>query len=167
MRKFTSQDSSPLITVGEHVAKIDKVYLGEAKGNGLYKDLTEQLIVVFKVGKKQITRWFNLMGYQVDADEPTVKDDQDRDIPNYLTKNSKRIEDKKNTEACLRIIGQLGHDAGIALDEDFEPSDLEGKEIGIKVVEDNSFGKPQLKVAFTLPAERVSATEEKAEAFAE
>lgn len=165
--KFTSQDSSPLINVGEHVALIDKVYLGEAKGNGLYKDLTEQLIVVFKVGKKQITRWFNLKGYQVDADEPTVKDDQERDIPNYLTdKNSKRIEDKKNTEACLRIIGQLGHDAGIALEEDFEPSDLEGKEIGIKIVEDNSFGKPQLKVAFTMLAERVSATEE-AKAFAE
>ena len=166
--KFKSQDSSPLISVGEHVATIDKVYLGEAEGDGRYNDKTEQLVVVFIALGKQITRWFNLKGYKTDPKKPTVQDDQGRDIPNYLKdKQGNRLEDESNTEACLRIIGQLGHDTGIAADEDFEPSDLEGKEIGINVVSDNSFGKDRLKVAFTMPAERVSAASEKAEAFAE
>ena len=166
--KFKSQDSSPLIAVGEHLAIIDKVYLGEAEGNGRYNDKTEQLVVVFMAAKKLITRWFNLKGYEVDPDEKTIKDDSGRDIPNYLIdKQGNRIEDEKNTEACLRIIGQLGCDAGIASDEDFEPSDLEGLEVGISVIEDSSFGKARLKVAYTLPAERVSAASEKAEAFAD
>ena len=166
--KFKSQDRSPLIAVGEHKATIDKVYLGEAEGNGRYNDKTEQLVVVFMAAKKQITRWFNLKGYKTDPKKPTIEDDKGRDIPNYLVdKQGNRLEDEKNTEACLRIIGQLGHDAGIATDEDFEPSDLEGKEIGINIVEDASFGKARLKVAFTMPAERVSAASEKAEDFAE
>ena len=54
--KFKSQDSSPLISVGEHVATIDKVYLGEAEGNGRYNDKTEQLVVVFLAAGKQSTR---------------------------------------------------------------------------------------------------------------
>lgn len=166
--KFLSQDSSPLIAVGEHVAKIDKVYLGEAEGNGRYNDKTEQLVVIFLAAGKQITRWFNLKGYKTDPKKPTIEDDQGRSIPNYLTdKAGNRLEDEANTEACQRIIGQLGHDAGISADEDFEASDLEGKEIGIKVDMDTSFGKDRLKVVYTMPAGRVSEVSEKAQAFAE
>lgn len=156
--KIISADSSPLIAAGEHLAKITKAFMVEAEGNGLYKDKTQQLAVVFESDGKQITRWFNLKGYQVDEKKPEIKDDEGRTIPNYLTDaKGSRIEDEANTAACLKILGQLAHDTGIAEGDEIDVSDLEGKEVGINVSRnDTGFGS-RLRVSYTLPADRVKA----------
>jgi len=158
--KFTSKSNSALIEPGIHLATIDKVYTDTASTGA------EQLAVQFIADGKQITRWYNLSGYQIDADEPTTQDAQGRTVPNYkLGKNGKRLKDPAKTESCLSIIGQLGSDAGIPAEEDFEPSDLEGSEVGICVEsEDNGFGQ-RLNVRYTMPSERVSEDAEVDEVF--
>jgi len=77
--KFTSQDSNPLIGEGEHQATIARAYMSDDSSTG-----ETQLAVLFKVGLKQITRWFNLKGFKVDPDEPKTTDAKGREIPNYL-----------------------------------------------------------------------------------
>ena len=164
--KFTSQDSNPLIGEGEHQATIARAYMSDDSSTG-----ETQLAVLFKVGLKQITRWFNLKGFKVDPDEPKTTDAKGREIPNYLlTKNGKRIEDKEKTKSCMRIVGQLGHDIGIEVGEEFDLEDLVGAEIGINVVKETSdfaSSGSRLRVSYTLPADKVKAPAEgeKAEVF--
>ena len=159
--KFVIKSNSALIEPGIHLATIDKVYTDTASTGA------EQLAVQFVADGKQITRWYNLSGYKIDADEPTTQDAQGRTVPNYkLGKNGKRLKDPAKTESCLSIIGQLGSDAGLGEPgEDFEPSDLEGEQVGICVEsEDNGFGQ-RLNVRYTMPAERVADDAEADEVF--
>ena len=158
--KFTSKSNSALIEPGIHLATIDKVYTDTASTGA------EQLAVQFVADGKQITRWYNLSGYKIDSDEPTTQDAQGRTVPNYsLGKNGKRLKDPAKTESCLSIIGQLGSDAGIPAGEDFEPSDLEGEQVGICVEsEDTGFGQ-RLNVRYTMSAERVADDAEADEVF--
>ena len=158
--KFKAKSNSALIEPGIHLATIDKVYTDTASTGA------EQLAVQFIADGKQITRWYNLSGYKIDADEPTTQDSQGRTVPNYsLGKNGQRLKDSAKTESCLSIIGQLGSDAGIPAGEDFEPSDLEGEQVGICVEsEDNGFGQ-RLNVRYTMPAERVADDAEADEVF--
>lgn len=148
--KFTSKSNSALIEPGIHLASISKVYSDDASTGA------EQLAVIFVADGKQITRWYNLTGYKIDANEPTTQDSQGRTIPNYLLgKNGKRLKDSAKTESCLSIVGQLGSDAGVPAGEDFNPEDLVGEQIGICVKnEDSGFG-PRLSVHYTMPASRV------------
>ena len=158
--KFVIKSNSALIEPGIHLATIDKVYTATASTGA------EQLAVQFVADGKQITRWYNLSGYKIDSDEPTTQDAQGRTVPNYsLGKNGKRLKDPAKPESCLSIIGQLGSDAGIPAGEDFEPSDLEGEQVGICVEsEDNGFGQGHY-VRYTLSAERGADDAEADEVF--
>ena len=149
--KFTSKSNSALIEPGNHLATIKSVYTDKASTGA------QQLAVEFVADGKKITRWYNLKGFKISADAPTTKDASGRTIPNYLIgKDGKRLVDKTKTESCLSIIGQLGANAGVPLGNDFEPSDLEGEQVGICVEEeDNGFG-PRLNVRYTMPAEQVA-----------
>ncbi|HCO83619.1 MAG TPA: hypothetical protein DIT95_08815 [Arenibacter sp.] len=149
--KFISKSNSALIEPGDHLATIRKVYTDKASTGA------QQLAVEFVADGKQITRWYNLKGFKISTESPTIKDASGRTVPNYLTgKNGKRLEDPAKTESCLSIIGQLGANAGIPLGSDFEPADLEGEQVGICVEsEDNGFG-PRLNVRYTMPAEEVA-----------
>ena len=158
--KFTSKSNSALIEPGIHLATIDKVYEDTASTGA------KQLAVEFVADSKQITRWYNLAGYKVDTDNPTVIDSDGRTVPNYLLgKNGKRLKDASKTESCESIIGQLGSDAGVPAGDDFDPDDLVGEEIGICVEnEDNGYG-PKLNVRYTMPSSRVVASDADENAF--
>ena len=149
--KFIAQSNSGLIESGTHLAIIAKVYSDKASTGA------DQLAVQFEASGKQITRWYNLQGFKVDPEQPTIVDDQGRTLPNYLTdKKGNRVVDTAKTESCLSIIGQLATDAGIAKGAEFEAHDLEGLEVGIEVEEeDNGYG-PRLNVKYSMPASRVS-----------
>lgn len=151
--RFTPKDNSPVLGVGEHKCSIKQVFLATPKKSDLYTDKTEQIAVVFEDdNQRAITRWYNTKGFQLDADNPTHTDNQGRELPNYaVDSNGKRLEDPKKTEAAIRIIEQLGFDAGLR--EEFGLEDLEGKEIGIVVRRDDEFNVN--KVAYTIPASQV------------
>ena len=73
--KFKSKSNSALIEPGNHLAVIKQVYTDKAStGN-------EQLAVEFEADGKKITRWYNLKGFKVSADSPTIKDASGRTVP--------------------------------------------------------------------------------------
>ena len=153
--KFIAKSNSALIEPGQHIATIAKVYSDKASTGA------DQLAVQFVADGKQITRWYNLQGFKVDPDQPTALDSDGRTVPNYLTgSNGKRLKDKAKTDSCLSIIGQLATDAGIESGTEFDGKDLEGLEVGIEVEsEDNGYG-PRLNVRYSMPASRVSVSDE-------
>lgn len=107
---------------------------------------TPQIEVDFEVqtedGTRKIKAWYNLLGYKKD------------DAGEYLLSDAgNRMKDKDNTEAALAIFCGLAHDAGIAADEGFEPEDLHGRQVGIRVAK-NELGKT--KVANSLSMEQVA-----------
>lgn len=150
--KITSKSNSALIEPGIHVATVNKIYTDTASSGA------EQLAVEFDANGKKITRWYNLTGFQISKEEPTRKDASGRTVPNYLEKNGKRIEDPAKTESCVSILEQLAFDCGVPLGKSIDSSKLEGEEVGIKVVsEDTGFGE-RLSVKFTMKAEKAKAT---------
>jgi hypothetical protein len=150
--KIEIKSNSALIEPGIHLATIGKVYTDTASTGA------EQLAVPFIADGKQITRWYNLSGYQIDTDEPTIQDAQGRTVPNYkLGKNGKRLKDQAKTESCLSILGQLCYDAGLGEPgSNADTSELEGRKVGICVVEEDSGFGSRLNVHYTMPSERVA-----------
>lgn len=160
--KVISKNNSKILGIGLHLVTIVAIALAKASASELYKDVTEQLAIAFKdANGLQITRWFNLKGYQLDADQPTRKDGEGRDVPNYAVgDDGNRIEDPVKTESALGILARLGYDCGIAEGEEFDTSDLEGKSCGIMVERDSAYNAN--KVAYSVPASQVDAPAEAA-----
>lgn len=157
--KITSKNNSKILGIGLHLVTIVAIALAKAKASDLYKDITEQLAMTFKdANGLTITRWFNLKGYQLDADQPSRKDDSGRDVPNYAVgEDGNRIEDPAKTESALGILARLGFDCGISEGSEFDTSDLEGLSVGIMVEFDSDFNSS--KVAYSVPAAQVGAAE--------
>lgn len=153
--KITSKNDSKILGIGEHLCKITQVMLEEARVNPLYKDITEQLAVIFEdAAGKIITRWYNLKGYELDANQPTREDEEGREVSNYaIGKDGKRKEDKDKTASALNILARLAFHCGFPEGEELDTADLEGKSVGIMIERDEAFGKK--KVSYSFPATEV------------
>tara|TARA_R110000803_G_scaffold36811_5_gene79151 strand:- start:2881 stop:3375 length:495 start_codon:yes stop_codon:yes gene_type:complete len=98
-----------------------------------------------------IRKWWNLEGFEKEADGKTYK----------LDKDGNRIHSDENTAACGRIIGQFANRCGIPAGESFNRKDLFNKVIGIVVKPNKISGSPEVTnfVAFDKMAAKLAVVE--------
>lgn len=165
---FTAKNSvSKFLGAGTHLVSITEAVTDEAKGDDTHKDRTPQLKVTFMDRQQRIfSAWYNLKGYKK-YDELTAKEKQSGKFGTSSNgfaidaKTKVRIENKDNTAAAMSIIGRLGVDCGIEEGVDFEPEDLVGKELGIKI-EPND--QNNLRIKYGMLASKVEVADEQEEA---
>lgn len=164
--KFTARNTvSKFLGAGTHLVTISEVIMDEAKGDGSHKDLTPQLKVTFvNSDDRKFTSWYNLKGFRKydDLSEKEKKSNKFKADNNGYAIDVKtliRLENAENTEAAQSIVGRIAVDCGIEEGEEFESSDLVGKELGI-VIAENEQGN--LRIKYTMPASKVLAEADEA-----
>ena len=155
-----------LLNPGEYIAKIKSVAETLSKPSSFWADRTPQVEVQFETEDEQtITQWFNLCGYENQADQPNGvagKGHEFRSSENgaeqYLveSKSGIRIQSDAKTALAEKIFCEMANDAGINAGDSFSLSDLVGKSIGVKV---RAKGQ-SVEVHYTMPTKRVKAAVE-------
>lgn len=136
--KLVSEEKvAPVLDNGRHLVEITSMsFTQSAEG-------TNQVKAKFTGDKGVgITAWFNLEGYEKDADGNFLRD-----------KNGKRTIDKENTATARRILNNLACHAGIEAGNEYDIEDLVGQQIGIEVVTNDQGYK---RVAYTTEASKAS-----------
>lgn len=169
MSKFVSVKKilkGGLFTPGTHATEISEATEITSHENKSWKGVTKQVKVVFRNADGVIAHSYSLQGFKkADLEtNPDLKAEKgfayrqalDKDGngigDHYLVnlKTNERVLDEENTATAQRIFGEMACDAGIPEGEDFELSDLVGRQVGVEVHERGT----GVEVAYTMPYER-------------
>ncbi len=123
---------------GEYRLKIKSIAHEDAPNSG-YEDKTPQLRVEFADEKgKKITKWYNLVGYETNADGTAMVDGE----------TGRRIISESKTATCMEILGNLAIAAGAEEGAEVTIDDLKDSEVGALVQNKvNSKGNSYAEIA--------------------